>query len=215
MNIAYVLGGFAEEPEDIDIDVTKEEFYNFNLYLARAYFDAMRSEDFKVIGEMSSDLIYNIIHWLNYDGIINKDIEKEVKKIETGLFLTCKNRTFIDAIVENKNVSFAETYINLGIKDARLYVLCMLYDDCYKENTIINKINYFVSSKEEYISFLKSVFDEIEYKYNNLESKKEKLSFFNILKNNIRLIRYNIEYGKINVKEIGNYNWIKELKLIF
>lgn len=87
------LGGFAEYPDVID--GSEEEFNAFNFCLAEEYFYAMCSEDFETIGEVDTSLIRNIIHWLNYDGIINKKMEEKVKKVETGLFLTDKNRTFI------------------------------------------------------------------------------------------------------------------------
>ena len=134
------LGGFAQYLDDID--GTEEEFNAFNFCLAEEYFNAMCEEDFELIGEVDTSLIINIMHWLNYDGIINKNIEEEIKKIETGLFLTNKNRTFIEAIVENKNPYLADAYISLGNNDPRLYVIVILYNEYYTKSTVLNYINH-------------------------------------------------------------------------
>ncbi len=203
------LGGFAQYPSDIE--ATEEEFYAFNFCLAEEYFSSMYAEDFELIGEMDTSLIRNIIHYLNYGGTFN---DEEIKKIETGLFLTYKNRTFVDAIVENKITSLADTYISLGNNDPRLYVIVMLYDEYYTGVTILNNINYHVKNKDEYVLMLCKIFNEIDKLYNNIKDKEEKIILLKKIKNNLKLIRYPQEYGKVKISDIGNYNFFKELKYI-
>lgn len=198
MGNIYELGGFATELDDID--GTEDEFNAFNFCLAEEYFSAMEAEDFESLGEIDLDLVHKIVKWLNYDGTINK--KSEINQIKTGLFLTNRNRTFIDAIIENKNVAAAETYILLGSRDIRLYIIYKLY----------NRDNY-IDDREEYISYMRSFFEAIDNTYNKL-NKKEKLKFLNVLKDNINLFAYPKKYGEIKVSEIGDYNWIKKLKLI-
>lgn len=207
------LGGFAEYPGVID--GTEEEFNAFNFCLAEEYFNAMCDEDFELIGEVDTSLIRNIMHWLNYDGIINKNMEKEIEKIEKGTFLTDKNRTFIEAIVENKNPYLADTYIFLGNNDPRLYVIVMLYNEYYTGSTILNYINCNVKNKEEYISMLSKIFDELDKVYNNIESKDEKIIFLRKVRSNLELMGYPKKYGELKISDIGNYNFIKELKILF
>lgn len=206
------LGGFAEYPDDID--GTEEEFNAFNFCLAEEYFAAMCEEDFELIGEVDAYLIRNIMHWLNYDGIINKNIEEEIKKIETGSFLTNKNRPFVEAIVENKDPYLADAYISLGNNDPRLYVIVMLYNEYYTKSTILNYINHNVKNRDEYVLALSKIFDELDKTYNEIENKDEKIFFLRKVKSNLELIRYPQEYGKVKISDIGNYNFVKELKYI-
>lgn len=206
------LGGFAQYLDDID--GTEEEFNAFNFCLAEEYFNAMCEEDFELIGEVDTSLIINIMHWLNYDGIINKNIEEEIKKIETGLFLTNKNRTFIEAIVENKNHYLADAYISLGNNDPRLYVIVILYNEYYTKSTVLNYINHNVKNRNEYVLALSKIFDELDKTYNEIENKDEKILFLRKVKSNLELIRYPQEYGKVKISDIGNYNFAKELKYI-
>lgn len=203
------LGGFAEVKEDID--GTEEEFNAFNYCLASEYFAAMVNEDFDELEELGPALILTIQDWLNYDGEIGKNEIEDIKKLTTGTFLTYKNRTFIDAIIDNKQVETAETYIGFGNNDPRLYALVMSYD-CYEVYNCLNQIHGCIKkTTESYMNFLKSVFDEVEKIFDNIKDNNEKIKVLNNLKGNLLNFRYPKEIGTINVAYVGDYRWVKQL----
>lgn len=205
----YELGGFAED-EDV-LDGTIETFNAFNFCLAEDYYSAMINEDFEAIGEICVTTFENIMYWLNYDGDISRTLEEEIEKIRTGLFLTCKNRTFIDAIIENKNTDLAWVYIALGSKDIRLYTLYTMHDD--ESIFAFRNIGDITKNKEEYILFMKSYFDELEKEYEKLSDREEKLKFLRKIKSNFKLEICPEEYGHITL-DMREYKFAKELRLI-
>lgn len=205
------LGGFDEDKEEFD--GTKDEWVAFNFCLAEEYFNCMKAEEWGSLGEMSSNLINKIIYWLNYDEKINNDIIEEIKKISIGLFLTNKERTFIDAIVAENKIDLAETFITLGSKDVRLYLLCMFSNESYFEDTVLNQFHMYIKSNyNEFLEFLRDIFDALELEYCRLTDIEEQFKMLNDIKKNIQNIRYPKEYGPIKFQSIGNYKWVKELK---
>jgi len=199
----YELGGFAEEETDIDGD-----FESFNYCLAEEYKDAIIDEDFKAIGKIRNDLLDNIIYWLNK----NDNYYEVAKSIDNGSIITKNNRTFIEAIINCHQYQIAETYIDRGIINVKLYLTCMLYGDDVTAETILNRIHYFIDDREEYIEFLNSIFNEIEIEYNVLDAN-EKIEFLNKIKRSISKIKYPTNYEKISVS-ISHYNWGKQYKII-
>ena len=87
------LGGFAEDKKVIDGD-----FNAFNYCLSELYVYAFYQENFESIGEIDEVFFRDICYWYNYNKEL--DHEKTVKEIENGTFITKKNRTIIDAILE-------------------------------------------------------------------------------------------------------------------
>lgn len=208
-NVYRELGGFAED-EDV-LDGTVETFNAFNFCLAEDYYAAMLEEDFEAIGEICVCTFENIMYWLNYDGDISRTSKEEIEKIKTGLFLTCKNRTFIDAIIENKNTVLAWVYIMLGNKDIRLYTLYTMYDDT--PIFAFRRMGDMTKNKEEYILFIKSYFNELEKEYEKISDREEKLNFLRKIKSNFNLEICPKQYGQITLN-MREYKFVKELKLI-
>lgn len=87
----YELGGFAIEEEDIN-----GNFKEFNSCLADEYILAMIDEDFNALGDLSCYLIENIYKWSKIHNMVNISIDD----LFNGSFLTYKNRTFIEAIIQ-------------------------------------------------------------------------------------------------------------------
>lgn len=210
--MTFEIGGFAEDEHAVDGD-----FEIFNYGVAENYYDAMLGEEFDFLGDASWDFIEKIEYWLNYDGEIGKGHEDEIAKIRTGLFMTYKNRTFIDAIVANKNVSFAETYIQLGSQDVRLYVICLfgveigiVDGEKIYNGTILNMINRFCKDREDYIEFLSNMFALLDEEYSKLEDDNEKIEFLNVVRKNISKFKYRC--GKnIGLNEVCNIGFCRKL----
>ena len=99
------LGGFAERPSVIDGPI--EEFYAFNFCLAEDYYNAVLGERFGQLGECMNnsytwyDIMEKVCDWLNYDGEIGKNFEKDFDGLVNGTIITRKNRTFIEAAYEH------------------------------------------------------------------------------------------------------------------
>lgn len=206
------LGGFAETPDDID--GTEEEFVAFNYCLAEDYLDAMMNEDFELLGDVGLDTIENVVEWLNYDGEIGKDKKEIIASIPMGKLITYKNRTLEEAVIEQENLPFSEVFVLNGSINPKLYVIVMDKDRINSEegrSTILNIGLSRTKSLEEYIAFLKEVFDLIEAKYNNMTSLEEKYLFLRRIKPHIENIRIKKEfYADEKTKEFikkANYNW--------
>ena len=99
------LGGFVEN-HDV-IEGTKEDFIEFNWYLACEYYDAVIKEDFDSLGEFLNDALNwhsfmnGVCIWLNYDDKMGKDMEDELPKLYNGTIKTRNDRTFIEAAREH------------------------------------------------------------------------------------------------------------------
>ena len=213
------LGGFAENEDVVDGD-----WEAFNYCLAENYYSAMIGEEWDSIGESSPDLIDNIIFWLTYCEEIRKENRYNVIGISDGMLMTVKNRTFIDAIVADKQVDLAETYIRLGVKDIRLYVLFMLHykDQFYDLNDPMNTVNYVYKGtilnayipydRDDLIRFLSDVFCEVDKVYGELERTDEKKEFLNIVKYNIKNFKYSKRFEKIGLNEVCSPSFARLLK---
>ena len=210
--MSFEIGGFALDEFEVDGD-----WEIFNYGVAENYYDAMLGEEFDFLGDASVDFIERIEFWLNYDGEIGRGYEEQIAKIRTGLFMTCKSRTFIDAIVANKNISFAETYIQLGSRDVRLFVICLFGveiglvdgEEIY-DGTILNMINKFCNNREDYIGFLLKFFNLLESEYNKLENDNERIEFLKVVRNNINKFRYNCS-KQISLNEVCDTGFIRKL----
>ena len=210
------LGGFAQTPEDID--GTEEEFIAFNFCLAYDYLNAMLDEDFELLGDVGVDTIENVIEWLNYDGEIGKDKEEIIAAIPKGKLITYKNRTLEEAVIEQENLPFSEVLVLNGNTNPKLYVIVMdkaagqFHED---GDTILNLGLSKTNSPEEYMAFLKEVFDLIEDKYNKMTNLEEKYLFLKRIKPHIENIRIKKQfYTDEKIKEFikkADYNWKKDM----
>ena len=79
------LGGFADEPEDIE--GTEEELRIFNWCLAHEYYSAVVGEDFESLGEVLDDVSYwhdlmnTVEDHLKYSGDTDKEVLEDVGKL--------------------------------------------------------------------------------------------------------------------------------------
>lgn len=210
------LGGFAETRADID--GTEEEFDAFNYCLAEDYLTAMINEDFEEIGEIGIDTLENVMEWLNYDGEIGKDKEDIIKSIPRGEIITYKNRTLAEAAIEAEHLPCAEVFIYNGNLDPRLFMIVMEKSNNIgneQETAILNLGLASADSAEEYIAFLKSIFDLIEERYNKKATLEEKKKYLEKIRPYIDRIRIkkdlnNLESVKTYIKNM-NYNWHRDM----
>jgi C-terminal processing protease CtpA/Prc len=162
--------------------------------MAEDYEIAMYNEDFQALGEFSVDLLKDICRWLNYtEEMGNLDKVQDIKT-------TIKERTFIDAIYENKVSTLAETYLLNGVYSPKLVLTIILSDE--------DEYDAFISceNQEDLESKMKQLYDFIEIEYKKSDDKK---LFLNKIKNNYNRIRISKEYIS---KPIPNtYSWTKEL----
>ena len=108
------------------IDGGYDEYVAFNYCLACDYLNAMYEEDFKAIGEIDDYTLEQISQWYTFH-MESEEAINEMSKIEKGLVLTYKNRTFIDAVIEENVGYLALAFIATGSNDPRLYELNKKY----------------------------------------------------------------------------------------
>lgn len=196
MSNIYELAGFAETPQDIDGD--EIDFNAYNFCLAEEYINAFVAEDFEVIGDISYGLLKNIIYWCNYDDSLGNQELKE--QFASGTLKTINNRSIIEAIYINKNISCAESYIDYGVfhplllltiilSSQNISVLLDVHDDDTLNNIFINLFNY------------------IEYIY---QQEKDKKTYLEKIKNGISRIHYSKNLHQIPIP--ANLSWVKALK---
>lgn len=186
LEIDISLGGFAEEPSDID--GTEEEMEIYNRCLASEYYQAFFAEDYDLLGEISGGLLDTISSWYtNYD---DKCYSSE---IQNGLIKTINNRTFIDAVVADKRGDYAEVFIDSGNMDVRLFVTVILYGNF---DRVLCSSNLPFLDKENYFNLIESVLSEIEKIYLTLTDNNEKITLLERVKNTINHTKYNPEFGK-------------------
>lgn len=112
------LGGFAQNPEDID--GTEEDLRIFNHCLAYDYYAAVVGEDFDSLGECLNDgsawrdLMNEVTFWL-LDAETDVDIKDNLNNLYYGTIITYKNRTFIEACRSHGWNDLA-IYLSKGIK---------------------------------------------------------------------------------------------------
>ena len=200
------LGGFAENPGVLD--GTKETFNAFNFCLAELYLDAIYSEDFDALGRTDDSLIEKVAYWLNYDGKIGQRIAEDIEKMKKGELITCNNRSFIKAIIENKHVYSARTWLQLGSKDMDLLIFYILNN----EDDYIS-INQFtigsLGTKEEIIKTLSNIFKYLKNKYDSISNEQEKLEFLKKVRLYLENIKWDISIGQISIKMIDADNFIE------
>lgn len=216
------LGGFAETPEVID--ETEEGFEAFNYCLAEDYYSAMYEEDFELLGEVALDTIESVIYWLNYDDTINKDIEDKIALIPQGYFVTINNRPLYEAAIEANNLPFAEIFIYNGNHDKRLYRIVILqgYVPSYeKEDPLLNRIFYRRKKEieiDEYVNFLRDIFELLEESYTSLSESSEKEAFLRQIRPYIAGIRIPTKFKEdvhlMELIKLQTYSWQKDLKRI-
>lgn len=195
MDMDYELGGFAEFPEDIDGD-----FNEFNYCLAKNYVCAMYEEDFELLGEVSLFLLEKICYWYDYDDSFGN--KGEIERIKNGTFKTFKNRTFIEAIFDNKNANFAETYIFNKVYDPKL-ILTIVLDDEDLYEAYIQETEQGKTQK-----IINDLYEEIEKQFISCENK---LAFLKKIREGIKRVHL---YNGFKQKPIFEYeySWVKAIK---
>lgn len=200
------LGGFAEEPEYVSDAYTEEEqrydFECFNYCLAEEYAGAMYAEDFESIGEVDSYLFDNICNWINYDEELgNEDLKKQ---IETGTLITKQGRTFLDAIVANRNINFGELYTAMGVYNAR--VIVMLIEQAGLGLSVV-PIQLKIGAQEELDELYSHICERIEERF---KEENESMEYLKIIKNGMSTMYFP---KKLNVPPIpNNLTWTRHLK---
>ena len=150
----FDLGGFAESPEVLE-EGTEEAQEAFNYCLASDYMAAIYSEDFESLGAMDNYLLNNILMWYEIGGgSLDSD---EEDRIRTGQVVTIKNRSLIEAVLEDRNDYWARTFIINGNHDPRLYALCVTEDEYRGILNSDSKMN-----RLEYLQFLRDIFNIVE-----------------------------------------------------
>lgn len=191
------LGGFAENPEEIDGD-----FDSFNYCLAEEYAIAMSNEDFGAIGNIDIYMLDSICYWLNYDG--RHDNERLVSDIKSGKLITNNKQSIIDAIYAKKNSSLAETYLNYGVYSPKLVLAIILSN----ENDVVANIDVGVASQEEFTERVDQLYSFIEEEFKNQKDKEE---FILKIWEGFSNITYESQL-KLHCISDCEYKWVKCLK---
>ena len=197
------LCGFAENEKVIY--GTYDEYLAFNHCLASDYVSAIYSEDFEALGDLSFDLLEDILYWIP----IYDEKDEEIKEnIESGLLKTYKNRTFIDAILANNNKEAAYTYlkrngINYNDKYIDLLILLIInYEE--DEHDLINNIIFGSLNKKEIEKNLEIVLRRIIDAYEKAD-KLENVNRKEKIRSYINDIKYPKKLGKLYIdKDIVN-----------
>lgn len=199
------LGGFAEEPSVVSSDGDYDEYCAFNVCLAENYINAIYEENFDDLGEIDPWFLDQILMW--YEVNWELDIE-EIKNYKTGMNITMNNRPFVEAVIEDGNDCLAETFICNGNHDPRLYALCMT------ETSIFSHVGLLSSDgrgRDEYLSFLRDVFDCVEEDYKNAAAQ-DKIKMLSVIKERISDIRYSEDIGPISLGQVGEYQFVKDFR---
>lgn len=214
--MSFGIGGFAEDENAVDGD-----YEAFNYCVAETYYEAMLEEDFDLLGDdVSFSLIENIAYWLGYCDELAKQNKNAIRYIMDGTLMTVNNRTFIDAVIEKRRLDIAQAYIFLGSMDVRLYILHMfLYEDEfnvgtieeYYDGTILNSVCFHYTDRETIVSFLSNFFLEVEDIYNKLDNKEKRIMFLNVIRDNVKKIRYSEEIDKIYLDDVCHFGFTRVL----
>lgn len=195
--IKYELGGFAEYPEEIDGD-----FEAFNRSLAMEYLGAFYDEDFEATGPISRGLLDTIREWSSK--------KEDVDKILDGTFMTCKDRSIIDAIFEKRYGCLAELILYQGVFSPKLVVAVLLSDEEIEPEAIICIKDEFLNTitQEEFNERMKNLFDLIQDMY----EKNKDDNFLIKIKDNYRRMTSSNKLKSVSPKEYGWCKRIKEIK---
>lgn len=204
------LGGFAENQDALD---GQESFKSFNYCIAQQYLDAILAEDFILLGNLSNNVIEDVAFWLNYDGRLNNDKENIIEKLLNATLITKKNRTFKDAIIENRQAKSAYVWLNLGCKNDIDLMVCHIlnindieeYNKCFYTNSSLFQCN----TKKELTDGLKEIISKIKNIYDNETNDNNKVNILNSLKSFLQKFRYDSSYGKIYIDDYDKDNFIK------
>lgn len=197
------LGGFAESPDVLE-EETEEAQEAFNFCLASDYIAAIYTEDFESLGCVDSYLLDQILMWYEVGG--GELTDEEIYAIRNGSVITKKNRSLVEAVLEDRNDCLANTFILNGNHNPKLYALCITEDEW---RGLLNSDDDM--GRREYLDFLKDVFDSVEDNYSSASSD-DKLRMLTSLRINLSSIRYNGEIGKISLTDIGSYQFVKDIK---
>lgn len=151
------LGGFAEFPEDIDGD-----FESFNRCLADEYLSAMIEENFLELGELSEGLLETIWNWGDFLKISSSDFFN-------GTFMTCKNRTFIDAIIETHAYQAGEAYLH--VNNPKFLAMMIAYSELYEYDLMYDE--HIGLSNEEWNNLITETFNELNSIYEMLDNEEK------------------------------------------
>lgn len=197
------LCGFAENEKVID--GTYDEYLAFNHCLSSDYVSAIYGEDFEALGDLSSDLLDDILYWIP---IYDQKDEETKENIESGLFKTYKNRTFIDAILANNNTEAAYTYLKrngISYNDKYIDLLILLIIN-YGENghDLINNIIFESLNKKEIEKKLRIILKKIINIYDQA-AKVDDIDIQEKIRSYINDIKYPKKLGKLYIdKDIVN-----------
>ena len=213
--MGFELGGFAFN--DRDIDGTEKDREYFNVGVAESYIDAFYREDNEEIGGIDLAFLETIAHFYNLYG----DREKDSENLLSGEFMTIKNRTFIDAIIDNKWVDYITLYLNCanynykGYRFEDLAVCFLLNSDKYTIDFGFNEaLSKFILPKEEqreaYINRITTIVSKLEEEYKKENSIEKKIAMLKQLKQSLSRLRYPSYIGKIDMQDIDSNNFLKE-----
>lgn len=195
------LGGFAEEPTDVDGD-----YESFNFCLAEDYASSMVREDFESLGYIDYSLIDNITYWLNYDSKIGAKDADFISKIPSGEFVTSFGRTFGDAVSDRRLGEFAVKLIYNGNKNPRVYFTAIAYSNV--NFNVLNEIFEYISNPQEYVQFVNELMQIINQEYTRKE-KAEKTEFIEQIKKYLR--KMVAAQNKNFLENKNNYVWFNEV----
>ena len=216
--MSFELGGFAYYDGDIDGNEYDRECYN--AAVAEDYFDAFYTEDYEAIGNIDHDFLEQIAHYYN----LYNDRKQESEDLISGKLITIKNRTFIQAIIDNKRIDLIPLYIdnfNIEKEISEDLVVCFILNATNNDyrwysindalsNCIVNQNKI----KEEYISRLRNIINKLEQKYikeKSIERKKEILIKTKQFLFNLHWPKY---IGDIKLEELDSNNFIKKQVLL-
>ncbi len=155
------LDGFAECVEDVD-----GNFVAFNRSLATQYINAMIDEDFFKLGEVSYDLLCTLTIW-------NNDSNISDLAILDGSLKTCKNRTFIEAIIDNHAYKVGDAYINNIYNDIDPKLIAMMIECSDEYRYYLRNELYPLLDEEEWFKLIQDVFDELNIIYLAADQEKQ------------------------------------------
>lgn len=194
----FDLGGFAEEPEDIDGD-----YESFNRLLADEYYGAFLNEDFEATGIISYSFFESFLYWLNQCN--NLSVE-ELNLLKVGKVLTVNKRTLIDAVYEKRYGSLAEVYLDYDIYDPKLlFALIACDNEEFDGYVFLNSIKI---GEDKLNELFNELYNLIEVEYVKTEDKEY---FLNLIYNNFGRIRCNNEFILSQPTEFQFYKDMKQV----
>ena len=192
----FTLGGFADEPEDIDGD-----FEAFNRCLADEYMGAFYCEEFSSIGYINNNLLETIVEWSR---------DEKAKGILDGSFVTCKNRTLIDACFDCRYGCLAEIYLYKGIFSPKLVVAILFSNEDIEPSAIMDiDENIGLVTQEQFDKRMKDLFDFIQKFYEENKGNIMINEYLLAIKNNYGRMHASKQH-KHNVKP-NEYGWCKRI----